>query len=86
MMRNARSHSSVFIRSMQVCECAVALHQEQNPTTPMVVVVRVGDAWLVGVGKRAPHAFRWPGLVSPHGSLGTLEGLYIISSTSISKG
>ena len=21
---------------------------------------RVGDAWLVGVGKRAPHGFRWP--------------------------
>ena len=25
------------------------------PTTPNVVVLRVGDAWLVGVGKRAPH-------------------------------
>ena len=27
------------------------------PTTPMVVVLREGDAWLVGVGKRAPHGF-----------------------------
>ena len=25
---------------------------------PLVVVLRVGDAWLVGVGKRAPHGFR----------------------------
>ena len=30
MMQNARSHSSVFIRSIQVCECAFALHQEQK--------------------------------------------------------
>ena len=29
-MQNARSHSSVFIRSIQVCECAFALHQEQK--------------------------------------------------------
>ena len=38
-----------------------------------VVVLRVGDAWLVGVGKRAPHGFRCPCLVSPHGSLDRLE-------------
>ena len=31
----------------------------------VVVVLRVGDAWLVGVGKRAPHGFRCPCLVSP---------------------
>ena len=30
LMQNARSHSSVFIRSIQVCECAFALHQEQK--------------------------------------------------------
>ena len=30
LMQNARSPSSVFIRSMQVCECAFALHQEQK--------------------------------------------------------
>ena len=29
-MQNARSHSSVFIRSIQVCECAFALHQEKK--------------------------------------------------------
>ena len=29
-MQNARSHSSVFIRSIPVCECAFALHQEQK--------------------------------------------------------
>ena len=31
------------------------------------------DAWLVGVGKRAPHGFRCPCLVSPHGSLDRLK-------------
>ena len=30
LMQNARSHSSIFIRSIQVCECAFALHQEQK--------------------------------------------------------
>ena len=40
-----------------------------------VVVLRVGDAWLVGVGKRAPHEFRCPCLVSPHGSLDRLNRL-----------
>ena len=45
------------------------------PTTPIVVVLRVGDAWLVGVGKRAPHGFRCPCLVSPHGSLDRLKSL-----------
>ena len=29
-MQNARSHSSVFIRSIQVCECAFAIRQEQK--------------------------------------------------------
>ena len=28
------------------------------PTTLNVVVLRVGDAWLVGVGKRAPYGFQ----------------------------
>ena len=55
------------------------------PTTPIVVVIRVGDAWLAGVGKRAPHGFRCPCLVSPHGSLNRLKSLYIISSTLNSK-
>ena len=50
-----------------------------------VVVLRVGNAWLVGVGKRAPHGFRCPCLVSPHGSLDRLKSLYIISSTLNSK-
>ena len=50
-----------------------------------VVVLRVGDAWLVGAGKRAPHGFRCPCLVSPHGSLDRLKSLYIISSTLDSK-
>ena len=49
------------------------------------VVLRVGDAWLVGVGKRAPHGFRCPCLASPHGSLDRLKSLYIISSTLNSK-
>ena len=30
LMQNARSHSSVFIRSIQVRECAFALHQQQK--------------------------------------------------------
>ena len=51
-----------------------------------VVVLRVGDAWLVGVGKRAPHGFQCPCLVSPHGSLDRLKkSLYIISSSLDSK-
>ena len=29
-MQNARSHSSVFKRPIQVCECAFALHQDQK--------------------------------------------------------
>ena len=28
------------------------------PTTPNAMILRVGDAWLVGVGKRALHGFR----------------------------
>ena len=43
-----------------------------------VVVLRVGDAWLIGVGKRAPHGFRCPCLFSPLGSLDRLRSLYII--------
>ena len=51
-----------------------------------VVVLRVGDAGVVGIGKRAPHGFRCPCLVSPHGSLDRLKAyLYIISSTLNSK-
>ena len=40
---------------------------------------------LVGVGKRAPHGFQCPCLVSPHGSLDRLKSLYIISSSLDSK-
>ena len=54
------------------CPCKVL------PTTPIVVVLRVGDAWLVGVGKRAPHGFRCPCLVSPHGSLDRLHGVFAL--------
>ena len=39
----------------------------------IVVVLRLGDAWLVGVGKRAPHGFPCPFWVSPHGSLDRLK-------------
>ena len=49
------------------------------------MVLRVGDAWLVGVGKRASLGFRCPCLVSPRGSLDRLKSLYIISSTLNSK-
>ena len=31
---------------------------EDRKQHPRVVVLRVGNAWLVGVGKRAPHRFR----------------------------
>ena len=30
LMQNTSSHSSVLIRSIQVCECAFALYQEQK--------------------------------------------------------
>ena len=30
LMQNARSHVSVFIRSLQVCGCAFSLHPEQE--------------------------------------------------------
>ena len=43
-----------------------------------VVVLRVGDAWLVGVGKRAPHGFRCLWLVSPHGSLDRLKNFHAL--------
>ena len=55
------------------------------PTTSNVALLRVGDAWLVGVEKRAPHGFRCPFVVSPHGSLETLRSLNIIFSTLNSK-
>ena len=45
-----------------------------------VVVLRVGYAWLVGVGKRAPHGFQCPCLVSPHGSLDRLNSLFAFFS------
>ena len=46
----------------------------------------MGDAWWVGVGKRAPpHGFQRPCLVSPHGSLDRLKSLDIISTTLNSK-
>ena len=57
----------------------------RGKSEPYVVVLRVGNAWLVGVGKRAPHGFRCPCVVSPHGSLDRLKSLYIISSTLNSK-
>ena len=57
---------------------------EKNSTWELttIVVLRLGDAWLVGVGKRAPHWFRCPCLISPHGSLDRLKHFtYIVSST-----
>ena len=48
------------------------------PTTSIVVVLRVGDAWFFGVGKRAPHGFRCPCLVSPDGSLDGLNSLFAL--------
>ena len=43
----------------------------KNPkcTNPAVTVPRVGDAWLAGVGKRAPSWVPVSILVSPHDSL-----------------
>ena len=46
--------------------------REEIYFTP-VMELRVGDASLVGVGKRAPHGFRCLWLVSPHGSLDRLK-------------
>ena len=46
---------------------------EDSTQVIRVVVLRVGAAWLVGVGKRAPHGSRCLWLVSPHGSLGRLK-------------
>ena len=40
------------------------------------MVLRVGNAWLVSVGKRAPHGFRFPCFVSPHASLDRLTSLF----------
>ena len=61
--------------------CKIYTRTFTAPTTSIVVVLRVGDAWLVGVGKRAPHRFQCLWLVSPHGSLDRLKSLYILSST-----
>ena len=38
-----------------------------------VMLLRVGDAWLVGVGNLALHGFRCLWLISPHGSLHRLK-------------
>ena len=54
-------------------------------TTPNVMVLRVGDACLVGVGKCAPHGLRCLCLVPPHGSLDGLESSFVISLYKILK-
>ena len=36
----------------------IKVEKKQNIYIYIVVVLRVGDAWLVGVGKGAPHGFR----------------------------
>ena len=48
MLNTGRSDLSIF--------CAKKT-TDMPWSTPPVVVLRVGDAWLVGVGKRAPHGF-----------------------------
>ena len=42
------------------------------------MVLRVGGAWLTGVGKGAPRGFRCLWLVSAHGSLDRLNSLYAL--------
>ena len=42
-----------------------------------VTVLRVGDAWLVGVGKRSPHGFRCLYCISI-GSLVILKAYYAL--------
>ena len=38
----------------------------------------MGDAWLVGIEKRAPHGYRCLWVVSPHGSLARLKAYYAL--------
>ena len=45
-----------------------------------VTVLRVGDAWLVGVGRRAPYGFQCLWLVSSHGSLDRLNAYALFPS------
>ena len=49
------------------------MHNHQKLWVLIVKVLRVGDAWLVGVGKRAPHGFRRVYYLSV-GSLARLKG------------
>ena len=50
-----------------------------------MVLLRVRDASLGGVEKRAPHGFRCLWLVSPHGALNRLKDYDNFSLQSIPK-
>ena len=52
-------------------------HYQTDISTHIAAVPRVRDAWLVGVGKRAPSHGYGVFLVSPHGSLARLKSKYI---------
>ena len=60
------NHIAVFIWNLHLGLLVVCDHKARLSTS--VVVLRVGDAWLVGVEKRSPHGFRCLWLVSPHSS------------------
>ena len=69
--KNKRSVRKMWVRLYHTVACTcMCLH---------VVVFRVGDARSVGVGKLAPHGFRCPWLVSPHGSLDRLKAYALLS-------
>ena len=56
--RDTRSLSSTTINTLGAIIAGDLQPSETTYTQALVTVLRMGDAWLVGVGKRAPHGFQ----------------------------
>ena len=65
--------ASIYIGTASALHCQRANIIIRIDICLIVVVLRVGGAWLVGVGKRAPHGLRCLWLASPYGSLDRLK-------------
>ena len=61
LMQNARSHSSVFIRSIQVCQCDFALHQEQKRDHFGTVAIDVHSMFHYDSAAEKPEHQAWAG-------------------------
>ena len=77
-------HLYVRVFAQSTADLLVQAHHQRCATPSCTTVLtmqwysRVGDAWLVGVGKRASHGFRCLWLVSRHGSVDRLKIFYAL--------